>query len=254
MARTRKRDLLYLFLIITGIAGALIFIFQKDQLLYDLFFQLQEFNGIANKFRETILSYGVLAPLIFVAIQVLQVVLAPIPGEASGVLGGYLFGSWPGFAYSTVGLTLGSWIAFGIGRLFDDLIRTKLHETKIYHRFDHLVSKGGFIIPFILFLFPGFPKDSLSYLLGLSTMPLPVFLFLTTVGRMPGTLMLSIQGADVFQGNYLRLAVLLLISVLVAVPFYIYHDQILKFLARFQRKKEKIQPPDDRGANGNRPR
>ena len=244
MARSKKRDLLYLLLIATGIAGALILIFWKDEFLYNLLFHLQDINGIGNQFREAILAYGVLAPLIFITLQVMQVILAPIPGEASGFLGGYIFGTWPSFIYSSVGLTLGSWIAFGIGRLFDDLVRTKLHETKTYQRFNHLVFKGDFVIPFILFIIPGFPKDSLSYLLGLSTMPLPVFLFITTVGRMPGTLMLSIQGANVYQGNYLRLAIVLLLSAVIAVPCLLYRKQILHLLTQYKNNNGSKQATD----------
>jgi len=50
------------------------------------------------------------APVIFIGLQALQVVVvvAPIPGEVTGILGGYLFGEWLGFLYSTIGLTLGS--------------------------------------------------------------------------------------------------------------------------------------------------
>src|SRR5437899_4889134 len=52
--------------------------------------------------------WGVLAPVVFIAIQALQVIIAPIPGEVTGLLGGFVFGQWLGFFYSTVGLTIGS--------------------------------------------------------------------------------------------------------------------------------------------------
>jgi uncharacterized membrane protein YdjX (TVP38/TMEM64 family) len=57
------------------------------------------------------------APLAFIGVQIFQVVFAPIPGEASGFAGGYLFGTIPGFAYSTIGLTVGSAIDFTLGRI-----------------------------------------------------------------------------------------------------------------------------------------
>jgi uncharacterized membrane protein YdjX (TVP38/TMEM64 family) len=46
----------------------------------------------------------------------LQVIIAPIPGELTGILGGYLFGEWVGLFYSTIGQTVGSVAAFGVGR------------------------------------------------------------------------------------------------------------------------------------------
>src|SRR2546428_13224679 len=66
--------------------------------------------------------WGVLAPVVFIAIQALQVIIAPIPGEVTGLLGGFVFGPWLGFFYSTVGLTIGSlrglWVRPRLGAPF----------------------------------------------------------------------------------------------------------------------------------------
>src|SRR2546428_8611516 len=64
----------------------------------------------------TLRQWGVLAPLVFIVIQALQVIIAPIPGEVTGLLGGFIFGQWLGFFYSTLGLTAGSLFAFWVGR------------------------------------------------------------------------------------------------------------------------------------------
>jgi hypothetical protein len=58
--------------------------------------------------KQTLNEWGILAPVFFILLQALQVIISPIPGEATGFLGGYLFGAWGGFIYSTIGLTLGS--------------------------------------------------------------------------------------------------------------------------------------------------
>jgi uncharacterized membrane protein YdjX (TVP38/TMEM64 family) len=192
-------------------------------------------NG--HQLRESFLAYGLFAPFIFIILQVLQVVLAPIPGEATGLLGGYLFGLWPGFIYSSVALTIGSGLAFSIGKFFSGFIQQKYKETRIYQRFNHLVSRGDFVIPFLLFLLPGFPKDSLSYLLGLSLMPFKVFLFIAAVARMPGTLMLSLQGAKVYEAQYVELMFLLLASLAVSLPCYRYRKKLLALLTRYNNRK-----------------
>ena len=225
----RRRNIL-LGLVFGALAGGgllLLFLTGKIGRLHELLFDLKTTLAEGDRLRELILSYGAWGPLIFISIQVLQVLLAPIPGEASGILGGYLFGFWPGLFYSTVGLTLGSWLAFALGRTLGRLFPHRLRDTTVYQRFNHLVYRGGFVIPFILFLFPGFPKDALSYLLGLSRMPLKIFLVIAAVGRIPGTLMLSLQGAQVYQGNYAKFVILLLVTGLVSLPFYLYHKQIM---------------------------
>ncbi|HIJ78486.1 MAG: TVP38/TMEM64 family protein [Desulfobulbaceae bacterium] len=236
MTRFLKRRAVYLILLLAALGGIIIYAMQENGLLYQAIFHLKNGMDKGEQLRAAILAQGMLAPFLLIGLQVLQVIIAPIPGEASGALGGYLFGAWPSFFYSTIGLTIGSWLAFAIGRLLSDLVRSRLEKSKIYLKFNHLVEKGDFIIPFILFLLPGFPKDSLSYMLGMSHMPLPVFLFVAAVGRMPGTLMLSFQGAEIYQGNYLRLALLLFLSALIAIPCAIYRKQIMLKLTHLSKR------------------
>jgi len=50
--------------------------------------------------------------LVFISLQILQVVVAPIPGELTGIIGGYLYGPFLGIIYSTIGLALRSWIDY----------------------------------------------------------------------------------------------------------------------------------------------
>ena len=245
MTRVLKSRLFYLFFILVGIAIATLYALQQDNLLGKVIFYLQDSRQHGEQLRETILAKGAFAPLVFIGLQILQVIIAPIPGEATGVLGGYLFGALPSFAYSSIGLTIGSCLAFIIARLLSDLIRNRLEQSTLYKRFNHLVSKGDFVIPFVLFLLPGFPKDSLAYLLGMSHMPLPVFLFVTGVGRMPGTLLLSFQGAEIYQGNYLKLVLLLAFSALIAIPYAFYHKRLLAWLTHYSRRKFTNNDPND---------
>ncbi len=197
---------------------------------------LLQTNG--DTLRGEVLGYGAMAPFAFMGLQILQVLLAPLPGEATGILGGYLFGLWPGFLYSSAALAVGSGLAFGLGHLLRNLLRKRFEGSELYRKFNHLVHKGDYMIPFLLFLFPGFPKDSLSYLMGLSRMPLPVFLFIAGLARMPGTLMLSMQGAQVYQEDYLQLALVTGLMLAVSLPFFFFHRQILSFLTSFQRRRE----------------
>ncbi len=175
----------------------------------------------------------------FVGLQMLQILFAPLPGEATGLLGGYLFGFWQGFLLSTVGLALGSWLAFVIGRFFGDLIGERLRRTEAYDQFDGLVHKGDYLIPFLLFLIPGFPKDLLSYTLGLSRMPLAVFMFISAVGRIPGTMLLSIQGANVYQRNFQQFVLVSLLALLFFGPTYYFRKRLLRHFDKEKKGKAK---------------
>ena len=183
-----------------------------------------------EKIRNFVASFGPLAPLAFIGLQVMQVLISPIPGEATGFIGGYLFGAVKGFIYSTVGLTLGSWLAFSISRLFTPYVTRRLGQTKIYNKFNFIVEHQGVIIAFIFFLLPGFPKDYLCYLLGLSLMPTSVFLVIAAVGRVPGTLMLALQGSKVFDQAYAVFFILLGIALAAVIFSYMAREKIYRLV------------------------
>ena len=194
-----------------------------------------------EKIQGIIKAAGPLAPLIFILLQVLQVVFAPIPGEATGFIGGFLFGVPLGFLYSTIGLTVGSVLAFLIGRWLEEHYVVRWVPREILDKFDLLMERQGALISFILFIFPGFPKDYLCFILGLSRMPLKLFLLLSTVGRIPGTLLLTLQGAKVYEGDYYSTFIILGLCVaLVAVLGY-YREEVYRWIRRFDHPDQKAE-------------
>ena len=137
--------------------------------------------------KETVRSWGLMAPLVFIAIQALQVIISPIPGEITGPVGGALFGTWLGLLYSTIGLTVGTLFCFWVGRKWGEpLVRPWLSEHH-WNQMNFVLEAEGAIICFILYLIPGFPKDIVSYLFGISPMPFWLFAVVSTVARIPGT-------------------------------------------------------------------
>ncbi len=177
-------------------------------------------------------SFGAAAPLVFMAIQIFQVILAPIPGEATGFIGGFLFGAFAGCFYSTVALTIGSFLNFCIGRFLGKRwVRRLIPEAK-FEKYDHLIRHQGILVVFVLFLFPGFPKDYLCLVLGLSTIPMRVFLLMAFIGRIPGTLMLSLQGALVFEKNYFIFVLIVLINLIVVFIGYRYREAIYRWVEK----------------------
>lgn len=182
--------------------------------------------------EEFIHSFGAAGPLVFIGIQVLQVIFAPVPGEATGFIGGYLFGAYHGFVYSSIGLTLGSLINFGIGRFLGRNVVRKIIPPKQMNRLDGLVRPRGVTAVFFLFLFPGFPKDYLCLFLGITDLNLRLFFFLAAFGRMPGTLALSIQGSSLLERNYLLFFGMLAVIAAAAMATYRYREQIFRWLNR----------------------
>jgi uncharacterized membrane protein YdjX (TVP38/TMEM64 family) len=181
--------------------------------------------------KQTLKQWGLLAPVLFMVLQALQVVVSPIPGEATGFLGGFLFGEWLGLVYSTIGLTLGSVVAFWIGRWLGERYVRRLVSKEMWDRMGFIVEAEGAILCFIIYAIPGLPKDMICYLFGISPMPIWVFAAVSSLGRIPGTWVLSAQGAHVETGNYLQVALISAGFAAVALPLYYYRHRIVRWLS-----------------------
>jgi uncharacterized membrane protein YdjX (TVP38/TMEM64 family) len=207
--------------------------------------------------KEKLVEWGPAAPLIFIVIQALQVVIAPIPGEVTGILGGFVFGQWLGLLYSTVGLTVGSLLAFLLGRWLGDAYVRNLVSEETWKKLGFIVEAEGTILCFIIYLIPGLPKDIVCYLFGLSPMPFWVFAVVSTLGRIPGTFVLSAQGSNAATGHYIEVVLLTAVVAALAVPLYYYRLRIVAwFEGRSQiddqRDKDLTGDRDDRQEEGGR--
>lgn len=184
-------------------------------LMKDLLFEGYRLISDREAIKAYLSSWGNAGPFVFILIQILQVLLAPVPGEFSGFAGGYVFGAAWGFIYSSIGLAAGSAINFGIGRALGFRLVRKLVSSSNLEKFDRFLSHQGLLVLLGMFLFPGFPKDYLCLLLGSTALPFKIFILLSGFGRMPGTLMLSLQGEFLFEGRYVLLAGVLAVGLLV---------------------------------------
>lgn len=176
-------------------------------------------------------SFGPYSSAVFVLLQALQVVISPIPGEVTGVVGGFVYGETYGFILSTIGLTLGSWVAFELSNVLGRPFVERLFKKDILQRFDFLTAtNAGVTISFLLFLIPGFPKDVLCYILGLSRMRLSTFLIVSIIGRLPGTYLLTIQGASVRKQDYSTTVIFAVISATLLFATYLYRARLYHWI------------------------
>jgi uncharacterized membrane protein YdjX (TVP38/TMEM64 family) len=197
---------------------------------YDLFCDRESVRQLVN-------SSGWAAPLIFIAIQIGQVLFAPIPGDVTGFLGGYIFGAWNGFFLSTIGLTLGSMLNFSIGHFFGERVVRRMVSCETYDKYNELVQYKGILVIFIFFLVPVFPKDFLCLFLGLTSLPARVFFVISTIGRMPGTIALSLQGASIFNKNYMFFVVVTVLCLLFGIVAYMGRDPLYRWMAKHSKRR-----------------
>ncbi len=153
----------------------LIFIFQKTG-----FFEIARNEESLRKYLE---RAGVWMPLSFILLQFLQVVLLPIPGVVSMVVGTALFGPLKTILYSLCGILLGSFTAFFIGRkLGYKAVAWMVGEETLVKWQKKIKGKDNFILT-IMFFMPFFPDDVLCFVTGLSSMSTRFFSIMIVLAR-----------------------------------------------------------------------
>jgi uncharacterized membrane protein YdjX (TVP38/TMEM64 family) len=185
-----------------------------------------------NRLLQFIRENRAHAATIFIGLQVVQVVAAPLPGEVTGFVGGILFGPLWGVVYSTIGLTIGSWFAFMLARLLGRPIVERIASRETIERYDYVMQHKGLLLAFLMFLIPGFPKDILCYILGLGHMRLRDFLIVSATGRLLGTVLLTMGGTFFRDARYGAFFTLIGISLIIILLVMIYRDRIERALQR----------------------
>lgn len=147
----------------------------------------------ATVIRDRIQDLGAFGPVVVIAYHILQVIFAPIPGQALDIANGYVFG-WNGIVVSLVGISLGSIMAIWLARRFGrNLVRRLIGEPSM-RLLDGFLAKS---VPalWILLLLPGTPDDVICYALGLSAVRLRRAVVMVILGRAPGVILAVGLGA-----------------------------------------------------------
>lgn len=218
--KKQPNRVLFKFLLLLAILGALTALIYQTGIIR---FFGRGGQAEARAFIDSLGGWGFLA---FIFLQTIQVVVAPLPGEVTGVLGGYLYGPLLGLLLSTIGLTLGSYIAFSLTRAFGRPFVERFVDPKNMERYDFLLHHKGAFLVFLIFLIPGFPKDLLTYVIGLGHLSTLEFLVITTSGRFLGTILLTLGGNFLRLRQYGRFFVVAGITVIVIFLSVLFRDRI----------------------------
>ena len=187
------------------IAGTGIFLFLLLSVLICIFAgkPLIQFVQEPERFRAWVDEQGVMAPIAFLGMLVLQIVVAVIPGEPLEIAAGYAFGAVEGTLLCLFGAFLGRGAGFLLVRklgaravdVFFPL--DKLNELKFLQNKRRLT-----LWVFFLFFLPGTPKDVLCYVVGLTDLPLRSWLIISAIAPLPSIVTSTIGGDALGMGDY----------------------------------------------------
>ncbi len=187
-------------------------------LLYSLnqvFFQVDP-----EKIREWILTFGWLAPILFIVIFTLRP-LTLFPASVLAVAGGLSFGPVFGPVFTYIGSLLGATVAFWVSRKLGKKIANRQWKGRA-EALQARVEKHGFFYVIVLRVLPIINFDLVSYLSGLSRLRFNTYIGATMIGIIPGTLAFTFLGASFVEGDW-RMIIVTIITFLFAfsIPVYV---------------------------------
>lgn len=164
---------------------------------------LVRFAGEPDRFRTWVDSRGIWAPVLFLGMVVLQIVVAVIPGEPLEIAAGYAFGAVHGTLLCILGAFVGRVLVFLLVRRFGAwAVEMFFPLEKVRSlRFLQNERRLSFWV-FFLFFLPGTPKDVLSYATGLTKLPLRRWLWISAVAPIPSIVTSTVGGDALGVGNY----------------------------------------------------
>ena len=189
--------------------------------------------------RSWIEGLGIWGPLAYLALIVLQIVVAVIPGEPFEILGGYAFGTLWGTVLYLIASAAGGMLVFLFVRRWGlRFARIFFSEKKMASlRFLHRSARRDLLF-LLLFLIPGTPKDILCYVAGLTDMKWQRLLLICSVGRLPSVIT-STVGGDAIGGRDYRFALIVfaVTAVISLIGLVVYRVICKRHGGDYQQKK-----------------
>lgn len=209
-----------------------LYLFHRD--FFEMFNSVSEIEDYINRYK----GYGA---LFLIAAQIVQIIICIIPGQPFQFAAGYMYGSLIAVLISIVGAFIGASITFYLAKLLGrDALNLFFGEKKVVKYIEKLDTKNGFLVLFILYFIPGFPKDAVSYLAGLSKIKWGSFIVIATIARIPAMCGSVLIGTFTKDQQYGLIAVVAVLVVSITCFCTRHKDRILDWSDKAYEKLRKL--------------
>ena len=187
--------------------------------------------------RAYIQQFAPYSHLCFFLLQLLSVVLAPIPSNVTALAGGVLFGTLPAFLMTYAAVALGSVLVFALARGLGREAVNRFVGRKVSEKYREVIQSKTDIFLILAFLFPFFPDDVLCILAGLTNIPLGRFAVIVLAARPWGLLVASALGGASLSLPWWGMALIGVCGVILFLLGIKYGDRVEESVLRRLRRK-----------------
>ena len=179
--------------------------------------------------KEKIDSLGVAGWFLMLGIQVLQIIVAFLPGEPIEIVMGVFYGSIGGLFTCLLGILLGSILVYLLSKYIGKPFVKLFIDVDDLEKYKFLKNtKKIELTIFILFFIPGTPKDALTYLAPFVPIKPKKFFVISTIARIPSVITSTILGDQIIKGNYLIAIIVFVITAIISIGGILFNNYYTK--------------------------
>lgn len=203
-----------------------------------------------ERITELIRNTGKWGMVVYVFIQILQVVILPLPAAVCYIPGSQIWGAGIATLLASVGVVIGSVIAYCIGRFFGKKAVIWIAGKEVTDKYVNYIGNKGKLIFVLMQILPFFPDDILCMIAGLTSMSFPFFLGVMVLVRpliIAAYCYLGNGSIIPFSGWGIPVWIAIFaVCIILAVLSFKYQDRVEKWLiSKFKRDKNKESSEDN---------
>ena len=230
MKKTYKRIILYCLVFVGLVISITAILFPHFQKLSDPVCQAE--------IREWVNRMGIMGVIAVLGLQILQIIIAFIPGEPVEILSGALYGTVGGLLLCLIGCLIASSLIFSLSKHFGKKLLYALFSKEKVQSWKWLQdSKKCTMVTFILFFIPGTPKDMLTYIVGVPDMSINKFLLISSLARIPSVLSSTMIGATMRRGDWEISIIVFFITGIIGITGIGFNEKIIDFCRRHSNRE-----------------
>ncbi|EGE54460.1 TVP38/TMEM64 family protein [Streptococcus parauberis] len=157
----------------------------------------------SNALKDLVMAYPFWGPVIFIVVQIFQIVFPVIPGGLTTIAGFLIFGPIEGFIYNYIGIIIGSYLLFIIVKIYGRKFILLFVDEKTFYSYERKLETPGYEKLFIFCMAsPISPADIMVMITGLTNMSSKRFLSIIMIFKpisIIGYSYLFIFGEDLFR-------------------------------------------------------
>lgn len=197
----------------TAVTLILVLLWNFRQPVWELFSLVGDQEAVSAYLK----GFGLLGPLVLAIVQLIQILVAVIPGHVFLVAAGYVYGFPLGLLLNVVYIVAASQLSFSLARWAGRPFINRLVSDELLEKWYVIGERQGFTFFTITFILPVFPTDVMNFVAGLSGISSRKFLAANFLGRLPSAVILTLIGSHGLQFTTVTWAAILILATVVYI-------------------------------------